>query len=865
VTHKAMSTLAVVAALAAPARAATPETISLHKGWTIQAAAKVQADGKAISQAGFTTTGWQPTDVPSTVLGALVRGGVYKDPFFARNLAGISAEPFKGPWWYRTEFTITGPAASTRLLLDGLNYRADVWLNGKKIADKANLYGVWRLFDLDATAAVREGTNVLAALVYPPAPGDWAMGFVDWNPLPADRNMGLYRPVEVRRSGAVSLEDPYVQSEVDLRTLKEASLTVSVRLVNHGDRAASGRLTGAIGKIRFQAPYSLGPRESKVVRFSPAEVPALRVREPRLWWPVNLGKPELYTLELGAALDGAGRPSDSRSVTFGIRQVGDYVNDQGHRGYTVNGQRVLIRGGGWVDDLFLREDERNLDAQLEYVRHMNLNAIRLEGFWGASQRLYDLADRKGILVMTGFSCQWEWDHYLGKAQDDQTYGAAKSPQDAELLTGYLRDQVRWLRNHPSVLVWLVGSDKLPWPHVEKRYREVLHELDPGRPYLASAKGWTSEVSGPTAVKMLGPYNYVTPNYWYEDRQHGGAYGFNTETGPGPQVPTLASLRKMLPPDKLWPINEAWSFHCAEHEYSDLSLFLNAFNHRYGQARSVEEFAYKAQAASYEAMRAMFEAFGAHKPRTTGVIQWMLNGAWPKLYWQLYDYFLMPTGAFYGARKGSQPQTLVYDYADRGVYLVNDTLGAVRGAAQVTVLDLAGKTVVSRQAAASVGANAATRLLELPPLDTGSPVYFLSLRLRGPQGQAVADNFYWLSSKPDVLDPAHNTEPYMPNKSFADFTALADLPPAKVKLTSAFQRGGGQVTLTNSSDKLAFFLELQLNRGDSKEPVAPVFWDDNYLSLLPGESRTVTVRFADADLRGAQPTVALTGWNLDRGP
>ena len=309
---------------------------------------------------------------------------------------------------------------------------------------------------------------------------------------------------------------------------------------------------------------------------------------------------------------------------------------------------------------------------------MNLNTIRLEGFWGSSQKLYELADRKGILVMTGFSCQWEWDHYLGKPQTDNTYGAAKSEEDAELLAGYLRDQVVWLRNHPSVLVWLVGSDKLPWPQVERRYRDVLREVDPGRPVLASAKGWNSEVSGPTAVKMLGPYNYVTPNFWFEDRTHGGAWGFNTETGPGPQVPPLASLKKMLPADKLWPINEVWNFHCAEHEYSDLSLFLDAYNHRYGAAHSVEEFAFKSQAASYEAMRPMFEAFGANKPRATGVIQWMLNAAWPKLYWQLYDYYLMPTGAFYGTRKGSQPQTLVYSYADRSVTLVNDTLSPLRG-------------------------------------------------------------------------------------------------------------------------------------------------------------------------------------------
>jgi exo-1,4-beta-D-glucosaminidase len=856
----------VMGALAATgaqgAQAERPGTMALREGWAIQAAAKVQAGGAALSQPGYETTGWQPAEVPTTVLGALVKAGVYKDPFFGKNMAAITPEPFKGAWWYRTEFRSDGvrPGAHAELVFEGISFRANVWLNGKKVADKGALFGVWRVFPVDVTTTLHDGVNALAVEVFPAQPGEYAMGFVDWNPVPADRNMGLYRGVALRRSGGVSIEDPFVQSKVDTKTLKEAALTVSARLVNHGERPQAGTLAGAIGALHFQTKYALGPYESKTVRLTPAEAPGLRVRNPRLWWPVNLGSPELYTLELTARAEG--RPSDLRSVTFGIREVSDYLNEQGHRGYLVNGQKVLIRGGGWVDDIFLREDERNLEAQLDYVRHMNLNTVRLEGFWGASQRLYDIADRKGILVMTGFSCQWEWDHYLGKPQDNKTYGAAENGPDADLLVNYLRDQVLWLRHHPSVLVWVVGSDKLPYPNVERRYRDLLRELDPGRPYLASAKTWKSEVSGPTAVKMLGPYNYVTPNFWYEDRTHGGAYGFNTETGPGPQVPPLASLKKMIPADKLWPINDFWNFHCAEHEYSDLSLFLNAFNHRYGAARGVEEFAFKSQAASYEAMRAMFEAFGAAKPRTTGIIQWMLNGAWPKLYWQLYDYYLMPTGAFYGARKSSQPHNVVYDYATRAITLVNDTLAPVRNASlQVTLLDAASKPVLSKRLPASVAANAAARLFDLPALDGTSPVYFLDLKLHGPGGRVIAENFYWLSPKPDVLDMDKYTEPFVPNKSFTDFTALNALPPAKVKVASSFAGGKGQVTLTNTSDKVAFFIELQLNKGETRDPVLPVLWEDNYVSLLPGETKTIKASFAPADLQGTTPALAVNGWNL----
>jgi exo-1,4-beta-D-glucosaminidase len=856
-----------LAALAAPGVAwgtvpTVAETVPLQAGWAIQTSARVTASGEALSRPGFSTAGWYAATVPSTVLGALVDAGVYKDPFLGKNMASIPPEPFRTSWWYRTEFTARAGAASSRLVFEGVSFRANVWLNGKKIADKGTLFGVWRIFDLDVTQALHDGANALAVEVFPSQPGEFSMGFVDWNPLPADRNMGLYRGVSLRRSGPVSIEEPVVRSHVDLKTLKAATLDVDATLVNHSGSAVTGKLHGELGKtVRFAVPYSLGPGEKKTIHLTPAQTPALRLHNPRLWWPSNVGSPELYALLLRA-----GDPtSDERSITFGVREVGDYLTPEGHRGYTVNGKPIQVRGGGWVDDVFLREDPRKVEAQLDYVRHMNLNAIRLEGFWGSSQKLYEAADRKGVLVMPGYSCQWEWDHYLGKPQDDKTYGAARSPEDVALLVGYLHDQVVWLRNHPSVLVWVLGSDKLPWPEVEKRYRAVLREVDPTRPYLASGKSWNSEVSGPTAVKMLGPYNYVTPNYWYLDRQHGGAYGFNTETGPGPQVPPLASLKKMIPADKLWPINDVWNYHCAEHEYNDLSVFLNAFDHRYGPVKSVGEFAFKAQAANYEAMRAMFGAFAANRSAATGVIQWMLNSAWPRLYWQLYDYYLMPTGAFYGARHASAPQNLLYDHGNRGVYLVNDKLEPIaKGMAEITLLDVSSKPVWAEKIKVQSGANTSSKVFDLPVLDPRSPTYFLDLKLRGGRDEVVAQNFYWLSSKPDVLDPEKSTEPFMPNKSFADFTALNTMKRVKVKVSSKLEADHGQVTLSNPSAQVAFFIELELD-GAGGAPVLPVLWDDNYVSLLPGESRTINVNYAAADLKGARPSLAVQGWNVDVSP
>ena len=851
---------------------ASAREVVLKEGWSLQAAAKVEAGGQEISTPGFVAEGWLPTTVPATVMAALVRNGVHKDPFFDRNLEAISPEPFKQAWWYRTEFTFDpgGTGAHTRLIFEGINYRADLWLNGKKVADKGTIAGAFRTFEVDVTSGLKAGVNALAVAVHPPQPGDFTMGFVDWNPLPPDRNMGLFREVKLRRTGGVSLEDVFVQSQVNLKTLKEAKLTITAELVNREGRAMSGTVTGAIGDLRFQVPFRLAPGEKKPLKLGADQIPALRIRNPRLWWPLGLGKPALYTLRL-AAREGAGT-SDVRSVSFGIRQVGDYLNAEGHRGYMVNGQKVLIRGAGWVDDLFLREDEQNLEAQFNYVRHMNLNTVRLEGFWGSSQRLYDLADRMGILLMPGWSCQWEWPEYIGAPiVEDETFGGPKAPQDVEVVTAYLRDQVRWLRNHPSIFVWVVGSDKLPWPETEKRYAQELKSLDPSRPYLASCKGLKSPVSGATAVKMAGPYNYVTPNYWWEDTKNGGAFGFNTETGPGPQIPPMSSLRRMLPPEKLWPINDTWNFHCGRFEFGNLDLYVKAFNARYGAASSAEDFTFKAQAANYEAMRAMYEAFGANQPKATGVVQWMLNGAWPKFYWQLYDYFLMPNGAFYGARKGSQPLSVVYHYGEKAVVVVNDTREIRRNVSVRARIYGADSALLSEQTIQSTcQPNSAQRLLDLKGLDVQGSIRFLDLRLLDASGKLLADNFYWLSSKSDLLDEAKTTWVTTPNRSFADFTALGQLPPATVDVQVEKRERLGRdwewsLTLTNPTDKIAFFLELGLVRERTGEPVLPVFWNDNYVSLLPHERKVLSVRFAEADLQGGKPRVMLTGWNTPRMP
>lgn len=845
----------------------------LSDGWMIQASSEVSQSAELISMPGFNTSRWFPTSVPSTVLAALVENGVYKNPYFGINLSKIPNEPFEKPWWYRTEFQLSPLEASGTVLLefDGINYSSDIWFNGNRIAASTEIKGAFRRFQLNISKFVFEGANALALEVFPPKPGDFSTGFVDWNPPPPDRNMGLFRSVRLRCCRGVLIEQPFVQTRLNLQTLDEATITITAELANHRQCSVSGILEGEIESLRFSKTIDLEPQEQKTVEFTD-----LKITNPRIWWPYQLGQPNLYDLSLKFTT--RGKVCDVSHVRFGIREIEGYTNEGGHRGFKVNGKKILIKGAGWTDDLLLADTPENINVQLRYVRHMNLNCIRLEGIWGKNHTLYDLCDQYGILMMVGWSCHWEHEQYLGKPVDSR-YGGVISPEDIELIAQSWQDQVLWLRNHPSIFVWAVASDKVPKPELERRYIETFRKYDPSRPYLASTGGVGSEqqiigkdivisdICGPSGVKMLGPYAYTPPIYWYTDKTLGGAYGFNTETSPGAVVPPLESIKKMIPEEHFWPIDEFWEYHCGLNEFSNLDRYRQALTRRYGEPAGVEEFAGKAQVLNYELMRPMFEAFRANKGPATGIIQWMLNAAWPKMYWQLYDKYLMPTGAFYAAKKACEPLHLIYNYDDRSIYIVNDHLTAFRNLkATIRVLDINSSEVFSRTFEFDAEPESLVKIFQLHEFEDISTTYFLDLRLNNDKSIELSNNFYWLSTRPDVLDYVTQVEPWpyhTPSKEFANLTALNSLPPVKVNFEYHAEIIREQMKLSsrlhNTGETIAFFIELKISDKKTGDTILPVFWEDNYVSLLPGETRTIEATFP-----ATKDHIVLTikGWNLE---
>jgi exo-1,4-beta-D-glucosaminidase len=546
--------------------AAQPGMLLRHN-WAIRSSADVKETGPVISTPGFDVRDWYPATMPSTVLSALVREKVYLNPYFGMNLRTIPGtaypifedfsqikmppdSPFRSSWWYRTEFKVPPDYAGRTVWLcfDGINYRANVWMNGHQITTSKDLSGMWRLFNLDVTPHVRPGeTNTLAVEVFPPQPRDLSITLVDWAPMPPDKEMGIWRDVSIRATGPVALRYPAVFTKLNLPSTDHAQLTIRAELANAASNPVGGVLSGQIEDIRFSKDIRLRPHETRVVRMDATALPQLALSNPRLWWPTQVGAQELYPLDLQFEIDG--QVSDSSHIHFGIRQVTSELDDKGHRVFRINGKRILIRGAGYSFDLLLRSSPERQEEELKYVRDLNLNAIRLEGKL-EDDHFYDLCDRLGIIVLPGWSCCDQWENW--SAWDAENYETAAES---------MRDQIRRLERHPSVFAFMYGSDFAPPPRVEKMYLKVLQECDWPNPSVASASNRTTTV-GATGVKMSGPYAYVPPSFWYLDKEYGGAFGFNTETSPGAAIPPLESLRRMLPPEHLWPIDSWWQYHAA---------------------------------------------------------------------------------------------------------------------------------------------------------------------------------------------------------------------------------------------------------------------------------------------------------------
>lgn len=822
--------------------------------WQMQSASEVSQSGAEISLSEYPSDGWYRATVPGTVLTTLVANRVYPEPLFGEN-----NRPDKIPdtlcrkaWWYRAVFDVPESYEGKAIWLNfnGINYSAEVWVNGHQVG---TMRGAFRRGIFNVSEYVKAGKkSALAVLITPqPHPGEphehtiadgmgrnggitavdgptflCAIGW-DWMPAIRDRDSGIWQDVFLSATGPVIIKDPLVTSDLPLPGLATADLTIRATVENTTDQPQTGFLKGTFDGISFKFPVELSAHGSKLVVLDPKSVPQLHVAKPRLWWPNGYGPQNLYTLRLSFECGNA--VSDQQDVTFGIRKISYSVPDSENLTLSVNGVRIFCKGGNWgMDEAMKRIPRERLEAQLRMHQLANYNFIRNWVGQSTSEDFYELCDKYGFLL---------WDEFFQPNPSD-----GPNPEDLDTYLANVRDKILRFRNHPSIAIWCARNEGYPPKAIDDALRKMMAELEPSRLYQAS-----STAGG--GVYSHGPYCWRPPREYYDFATNDI---FKTEIG-SVSIPTLESIQGMMPQKDWETINDDWAEHDLAKGAQKGDQYPKIIAQRYGPVVNLADFVRKAQLANYEAYRAMYEGRSAKmfKP-STGVITWMSNPAQPSFVWQLYHYDLEPNASLFAVRKACEPIHIQLNEKKGELQVINNLPAALSKCLGVmTIYNLDGSKVYSHQYVVNVSGCTETNLGGVHWPTNLPTVHFVKLELRDRKGKLLSDNFYWRSLEPD------------------DFRSMESMP--TVTLTADIRRmdENGKCLLTvrlrNSDSHIALMTHLQLRRKNSEERVLPVYYSDNYISLVPGESKEVVVEAAESDLKGESPFLAIDGWNVSVKP
>jgi hypothetical protein len=807
-------------------------TLQLGGNWKLQNSLFLSAAPEQIAAPIFDDSDWIQAAVPGTVLASYVGIGAVPDPFYSDQRFQISDGFFTDhDFWYRNSFIVPDSFAGKRIWLnfDGINWKAEVFCNGQPVG---RIDGAFIRGRFDITSLVQLGkANRLAVLIRKVAhpgtmhtkslkhwdPNGGALGAdsptflasVGWNWLPTipGREIGIWNKVYLSTTGDVSLADPFVTTDLPLPDTSRADLTIRVDVQNHSPQPRQGLLRGSIGDLHFTLPVSLDALASRQI------VQSLSIDRPRLWWPNGSGEQAMYRLNLQFEI--SGKISDSKEIGFGIRKFTYEIHNNILFIY-VNGHRLLIRGGNWgIPEGLLRSDSEGYDNRVRLHRDMNFNMIRNWVGMTAHDEFYDACDKYGIMI-------WD-DFWLANPSD------GPDPTDHEMFIANARDKIRRIRNHPSLALYCGRNEGQPPEDLDQAMRRATEELDGTRFYLSN--------SAAGIVTGHGPYEMQAPEWYFANR---GA-SLHSELGIV-AVPPVESMRAMLPPEKLWPINDLWGLH-------DLSqargpAYLAQIERYYGPSENIEDFCRKAQMLNMECSKAMLEAW--QSKQGGGCLIWMTQSAWPSLICQAYDYSFEPTAAYFGLKKASEPIHILWDSHANEIKVANDTIGDLRGVtAEAEIYDFAGNRRWQRSMAIDIPAASARVCFPLTlPADL-TPIYFIKLTITS--STLLSNNFYWASQKDH------------------DYSSLDNLP--KVAL-SGFARqviSGNKcavlATVTNPSATVVPMVRLKLSGARSGRRVLPAFYEDNYFSLLPGETKTVRIEVNVLQLQNENPKLLCEGWNI----
>ncbi len=842
--------LTVLPAQKASAAALLPDPVTISTGWQLQDASKVTAAASTVSASSFHPEGWYAATVPGTVLTTLVANKVYAEPLYGENMRPdkIPESLNKTPWWYRTTIEVPKTYAHHQVWLnfDGINYAAEVWINGKQIG---TIRGAFIRGAFDITSAVKPGEAATLAVLVSPQPhpgvphehtiangtgqnggitavdGPTFLSTIGWDWIPAirDRDTGIWQKVFLSATGPVLVKDPLVTTDLPLPRTDSSDVTIKATLENTTGKPQTGVLKGSFGDVSFEQPVELAASEKKTVTLDPKTTPALHLANPKLWWPNGYGPQNLYKLHL--SFEQKDVTSDSHDISFGVRKIAYSVPDSEDLTISVNGVRIFIRGGDWgLDEALKRIPRERLDAMIHMHQLANINLIRNWVGQSTGDDFYEICDKYGILL---------WDEFFQPNPYD-----GPNPTDLPTYIANVRDKILRYRNHPSIAVWCARNEGFPPKNIDDQLRILMAELEPTRRYQPSSTDGQGVHSG-------GPYYWRAPEHYYVYEE-----AFKTEVG-SMSIPTIESIQGMMPQKDWEVINDDW----AEHDFAKGAQHGNTYEAelaaRYGKVANLADFVRKGQLMNYEAYRAMYEGRNAKMfAPVTGVITWMSSPAQPSFVWQLYHYDLEPNSSLFAVKKAGEPVHIQLNESDWNIEVVNNLPEALAGAkAHIAVYNLNGLIAYEHDYPVAVPLSTTARISAIDWPTNLEGVHFIKLTLSDAAGKPLSDNFYWRA-----------------NAEHSDsLTDLNYLPKVTLDAQIAREDSGDKTTLTvtlhNPAKHVALMTHLQLRRQDSGERVLPVFYSDNYVSLVPGESKTITIEAAKADLKGAAPLVVVDGWNV----
>ena len=814
-------------------------TLHLAGGaWRVERSSQVQAGGAALSSPGYHDATWVVATVPGTVLTSYLNAGAIADPNFGQNQLYVSDSYFYSDFWYRTEFPAPAPADGRHhwLHFDGINWKAEVWLSGERLGRIDGGFTAGR-FDVTGKLQPRNALAVRIEKNATPAsakqktyertglnggalgadnPTYHASIGWDWIPTIRGRNTGIWGDVSLLTTGAVTLETPFVTTTLPLPDTSHADIRIEATMVNHSTAPVAGILHTRFGAISVEQPVKLPSGSSTTVVLEPATHTALRLNSPQLWWPNGYGEPHLYDVELSFVT--ANAVSDRKQFQAGIRQM-TYSEDGGTLRVFINGRRFICKGGNWgFAESMLRYRAREYDAAVRYHREMNFTMIRNWVGQIGDEAFYAACDRHGILVWQDFWLANPWD--------------GPNPDDDALFMANARDLLLRIRNHACIGLYCGRNEGYPPPPLESGLRAALAELHPGLHYIPS--------SADDVVSGHGPYHALPIAEYFRIADP----KLHSELGM-PNIPPIESVRLMMPESALWPQGLDWGLH-------DFTLagaqggqaFLNTIEQNYGGAKSAEEWIALAQFVNYEGYRAMFEAQSRDR---AGLLLWMSHPCWPSFVWQTYDYFLEPTAAYFGCKHACEPLHIQWNRLADTVEVVNASAGNVQGlTARVELLHMEGTRVADRSAALDSGEDSVATPLRMEYPAGLSPVHFVRLTLtRG--AEVLSSNLYMRGAEEE------------------NYRAIRQLGKARVRSATTVTRQGELWHLTteleNTSAWPALLTRLKVVRSQTRDRILPAVYSDNYVTLLPGDRRTLHTELRHADTRGERPRMVVGGFNV----